>query len=590
MFRGISAFRHLVVAIAVVGTGLLAFTGVLASSSEPERFDQWQTVVAPAGGDGLRITETIDQDFGTEKRRGHRRTIPNDYGVVTDIGASSTDAPDDLHVDPDYLAGRETEIRIGDPDVTISGQHRYVLDYRLPDARVSTGFLALDIIGGLDFETGLMQVVVTGFDLDNPRCFVGRFGSMDPCEIAETADGTYVANIDTLRAGFGVTIDGVIVGTGPSQDVAPLPLPARRDPRPNALLGLLFGGIAAVSSVPYYFAARRQGRNQVLGSGAADAAYGELPPPGFQSAVGATRMVTDQQLVEMATIEFEPPRGIAPWEGAVLLNERIDGTTTPAYLSSLAGAEGIELDEVDRNLQIRPGTKYAQLAEPDRAYVDRILAIKNPYVTGTYDKDFATIWRSITPDLRGRVAGRGWWRSGLPDNSLTLKSLAAWFWLPAVLFAVFGASASLLDVFRGRLFAVLFAIFVPLLVAYFAYRRMLPSRTAAGSALALRTESFRRFLEASEARHVEWAWERGVLREYSAWAVALGEATAWSRALAGANIPEPARVSTPLYIYTARSSFASTTSPPSSSDSGGGGGFSGGSVGGGGGGGGGGSW
>ena len=44
-----------------------------------------------------------------------------------------------------------------------------------------------------------------------------------------------------------------------------------------------------------------------------------------------------------------------------------------------------------------------------------------------------------------------------------------------------------------------------------------------GSALALRTESFRRFLAASEGRHVQWAWEHGLLREYSAWAVALGD-------------------------------------------------------------------
>jgi hypothetical protein len=53
-------------------------------------------------------------------------------------------------------------------------------------------------------------------------------------------------------------------------------------------------------------------------------------------------------------------------------------------------------------------------------------------------------------------------------------------------------------------------------------------RTETGAALWLRVESFRRFLENSEARHVEEAAEKGVLRHYTAWAVALGETRAWT--------------------------------------------------------------
>jgi len=120
---------------------------------------------------------------------------------------------------------------------------------------------------------------------------------------------------------------------------------------------------------------------------------------------------------------------------------------------------------------------------------------------------------------------------------------------------------------------------------------LLPARSAQGSALALRAESFRRFLDASEGSHVEWAWSQGLLREYSAWAVALGEADAWSRALDRANVPEPARLAAaPILIAHMGPSVRSSRTAPSSSGSGGGGGFSGGSVGGGGGGGSSGSW
>jgi uncharacterized membrane protein len=103
-------------------------------------------------------------------------------------------------------------------------------------------------------------------------------------------------------------------------------------------------------------------------------------------------------------------------------------------------------------------------------------------------------------------------------------------------------------------------------------------------------ESFRRFLHSSEGYHAEEAAKRGVLREYTAWAVAVGEVDHWRRAMAAAvNVPpDPMAMTyatmTPLLL----SSTHSAATAPSSS--GGGGSFGGGSVGGGAGGGGGGSW
>ena len=83
-----------------------------------------------------------------------------------------------------------------------------------------------------------------------------------------------------------------------------------------------------------------------------------------------------------------------------------------------------------------------------------------------------------------------------------------------------------------------------------------------------------------------------MLREYTAWAVAVGEIDRWQRAVSAASIaPETAGLS---YAYMAPLLLASTTSaataPSSSGEGFGGGGFGGGSVGGGAGGGGGGSW
>ena len=61
------------------------------------------------------------------------------------------------------------------------------------------------------------------------------------------------------------------------------------------------------------------------------------------------------------------------------------------------------------------------------------------------------------------------------------------------------------------------------------------SARRSGSGLWLRVESFRRFLHESETFHAEEAAKRGVLREYTAWAVALGEIDRWERAVAGST-------------------------------------------------------
>ena len=124
-------------------------------------------------------------------------------------------------------------------------------------------------------------------------------------------------------------------------------------------------------------------------------------------------------------------------------------------------------------------------------------------------------------------------------------------------------------------------------------------RTPAGSGLWLRIESFRRFLAASEAHHADEAAKRGVLREYTAWAVALGELDRWSEAVAASTVAADGAsyaASVPRLTSAAFESTLEPPPPPSASDGGwssgssGSSGGGGGGVGGGSGGGGGGSW
>jgi Predicted membrane protein (DUF2207) len=596
MLGKIGVWRHVIAGGSVGGIALLAATGVIGRGTE--RFDSKVVTVAPAGEDGVRIREVVDQDFGGNRRHGYERIVNTTFGEPIDIEASSPDASADIDITRVSTGER---IRLGDPDKTYTGQHRYVLSYTLPDAQLSLGELALNIIGDdrkpEELETRRFEVVVTGFDLANATCNAGEDRSVGGCTLQREGD-VYRAVISPLKASEGITIGGTITGRIPIVEPADPPLPERRpDNRLELALATIPLGLLSVGAV--YFAARRTGRNEVFAGGAADAAFGSPLVPTRNSPQGAeVRFVADSKMDELATIEFVPPKGIEPWQGSVLLNEKIDRTTVSAWISGLVAKEAITLTKEGDSLVLRSGPHQDQLDGDTKALVDRLLDHKDELELGTYNASFAGAWNSIGAVERDEIAKSGWWKRLPPGSTRHGGEAIKYIGLVIVLFVLLGVGSlvsALLGSFNSTIAALIFAVLVPFIFAHFLYSVMRPARSASGSALALRAESFRRFLAASEGKHVNWAWKQGLLREYSAWAVALGAADAWGRALASSNVPAPdiGSASSPIWLYTMGSSFTSTQVAPSPSGSSGGGsssGFSGGSVGGGGGGGSSGSW
>jgi uncharacterized membrane protein YgcG len=592
-------WRHVAAGLVVLGCGGLALAGLVGRESQTEeRFEAKQVTVTPTGDNGVTIREVVDQDFGTHDRHGYERTIPNDFGVPTEVRASSPDASDDISVEQ---IGGATRIRVGDPDVTVRGQHRYVLTYTLADARLSSGVLALDIIGTQEgLPTERFEVVVTGLQLDGPRCHVGADGTVGGCTLAP--DGAaYRTEIRPLKPGQGITIGGTITGRTEPVAVAEPPLPARRGGN-RALLALatLVVGVAAVAAV--YLVARRRGRNEVFAGGAADAAYGPAPAPTspfspLGSAVPtAVRLVADERLDELATTEFVPPGGIEPWHSTVLLRERIDNESIGAWFSGLVARDVISLARgSDGDVTLAVGEKFDSAVASERDVLSALFDGRQRIPLGTYDKRFATAWRKVRAVQKDAIAESGWWKRHSPASGVRVGVPWPLLFLAfdLLLFAVVGGwlSTALGEIDTPPV-ALLLALFAPGLAAIALYRSLLPVRSAPGSAVALRAESFRRFLKASEGRHVEWAWKHGRLREYSAWAVALGAADAWQQAMEGSRVPRAELSTGLLLIHTTGQSWSSTHTAPSSSSSSSssGGGFSGGSVGDGGGGGSSGSW
>jgi uncharacterized membrane protein YgcG len=579
--------RHAAVGIFGLSSAALAGTGLI-GSGRYEHFLAKEITVTSAGNGALRVREVVDYDMARTPRHGYFRNVDNDFGVPVDVSASSPNAPADLDVSA--VNNNQTKLRIGNPFTTVNGQHRYVLSYRLPDAKLNERGLSLDVIGTEDaMGTDQVSVVVLGMELDSPQCSVGAVGSVGGCTL-EKISGGYRATIENLAPQTGITISGTpsSVQTVSMPSVPPLPTPKKDQRIPLAAgMGVLNAGLSAL----LFAGARRRGRNEVYAGSAADAAFG--------NSERATRLVPDSEMASLATTEFAPPKGLEPWEAAVLISERVNNDSPKLWISGMVGKEAMEVEKHGNDLILRKGEKFSQVSPTDQALIQQLVGPTDEFETGRYDPSFARAWASVASQQRSRIDASGWWRRGSPRaKGGAVVVLIILGWIAFKLLSTYrrksfggASSSSVQQILASPLTAVIGGAVVALLAALAAYQTLLPSRSAEGSALTIRSESFRRFLDASEGQHVEWAWKNGFLREYSGWAVALGATAGWSKALAQANIPEAtSSYSSPFLVYSMGSSFNSTHTAPSSSGSSSGGGGGGGSVGGGGGGGSSGGW
>lgn len=682
----------------VVLAGVAGAGGAIAGAAiaSPEQIRGIYTTATLDEGGSAQVVEVIDYDFSYNNRHGIERTIP---GLSPDTRFEvRSDAPSQVEATP---LGPGTRFRIGDPDRTISGQHRYTLDYDLPGV-VRGGVIDWETFGNewpVDAED-VEAHMVAPFEIDQPQCFVGSFGTSNTCTVETVEPGHVVARIDEVPSGEGVSIEGrqgAALSSTPTVD-GPPPVPPEEDtggtgPAPPALAAL---GGAALAAYPVSRLVRRAGREVVSAGGAADMAYagspdptpayapgtgtgasagpapqyaswptpagpypvtprpappaGPLPPPPGSpggpvddgdpdhrppppgapgapgtaghhgGAIGALLtghhphpapppavgrigepiagppqwLPTDElrldeaELAEMATIEFAPPAELTPAHGGIVLTETVEANHKAAWLVQAAIQGDIHIEESGQKavglVRTGPGD------EETRAFLDQAFGGRQQVSLLAYDKQFSTAWSALGSQLQGWRRTCGLWDRKADNRRVAWAVFGGLALLVAAAVTILGAIASGASGAWGLPIVAAGALLGGAGIALLVRSWELRVRTAAGSGLWLRVESFRRFLAGSEAYHAEEAARRGVLREYTAWALALGEIDRWRMAvLSATDIP----VDTPGlgYVWLGSSIIASTAKASTApSSSGGGGSFGGGGIGGGAGGGGGGSW
>ena len=580
--------RRLDVVLAVVAAGLvLVVAGVGAAIGDREHITRMtvHATLDPANGD-LAVNEWIDYDFGLQSRHGIYRDIP-DVIATAPLSVSAT-APDDVLVTP---IGSQIRVRIGDPARTVNRLHRYLISYWLHGPAVldqSTGELAWDAVGP-DWTVPIDAaevVLATPFELTDVVC--GQTGTFDPadCTIDHLGPGLIQVGIEGLSSGTGLTI---VAQTGAELAAPPDPgvvAVAELDDPGTGLVppGLLAGLAALAGAIPAAVIVRWAGREQVWAGSAADAAHGPSSGP-----IEETRYerMTEADLADLATTEFESPRGMSAVEGGIIIDERVLDRHKSAWLLESAIRDEVEIDDSGDDLTLRLGSAPAH---PQSAQIlGAMFGSREEIDLGSYDSKFKKGWTRLGSELEGWRRDSDHWdprhrkQRGLAVLTGLVLSLIGllvaflggwhanrwgnWLALAGVGGAIFGCGAALL-----------------------VRSWELHVRTPRGSARWLQIESFRRFLHDSEAQHVEYAAERGLLRQYTAWAVALNETDAWTDAVEAAAAANPqlrSNLGHDIAFATAASSFSratgvASTSPSSSSGGGGGGGFSGGGGGGGG--------
>lgn len=571
---------RVLIGLGAVVVGVAAAAG--AALADGERIADTQIHVAVDQDGSARISEVIDYDFGTaSERHGIFRDVP---GLTSDSDVEvSSDAPDQF-----VLLG--DQIKIGDPDETISGRYRYEIDYTLE--RVAPGGkVGFNGVGaGWDVPITAATIVITGpYDWSGLRCDQGADGSRGGCGARQTEPGRLEVEVADLESN-----EGVAVYADRAEPIAEAPaLPAFRgspaDDSPAILRPALLAAVAAlVAAVAVGLLVRKAGAEWVGGGGAADAAFPSALPAERGEADGATedgsgssRRIDEGDLAEMATIEFAPPEGVGAAHGGIILREVVRPEHKVAWLIEQVASGSVSLDDTT-------GTEVLTRTEaPDRP-LDPVLADafgnRTSIELGTYDPEFAAAWTSLDSTLERWRDASGLWESAGDRNRIR-----------ALVVGILASVVALLVVAAGAYLDLLPLVVVGGLLGGAGLAAAVRSwelrvRTPIGSSLWLRIESFRRFLSGSEVQHVDWAAQHGVLRQYTAWAVAVGEIDRWERAVGESATAMSVDPGATRMVYLAPALMVSTASASTAPSSSGSGGFSGGGVGGGAGGGGGGSW
>jgi len=579
-----------------------------------EHINQFGVTMTVAPDGLLTVHESIAYNFGGQARHGIfralvvRETYGNDgrYDRLYRLKVNAVTADGEPAQTNESTKGQYLNVRIGDPNKTITGTHTYAIDYTVRGALVTFpdhDELYWDAIGlqwGVPIDASSVTVHMPAA-ITRIGCFSGAQGSRLGCTAARGRgrDATFAQG--DLGPGQGVTI---VVGL-PKGAIQPPPSPilekrwnvddafARRADTVAPALAL--GGLGAGA---VFLLAWRTGRDRRYRGSAVDQAMGnatgeeEVVPPFAEHA---------------GPVEFVPPDGIRPGEVGVLVDENANVLDVTATLIDLAVRGYLRITELPPEGFLRrrhdyeleridgPPPEHRELLPYERKVLVALFKTGPQVKLSELKYKFRSDLTKIRDAMYDDAVKQKWYRSR-PD-----RTRAIWHGI-GIAGVVAGAALTFLVARTTSYGLVPLAVVLTGLVLLTVANRM-PARTGKGTAALSRVRGFRRlFDEGDEDLRSRFAEQHNIFSEYLPYAIVFGCTEKWARAFEGLDAEALGTggwyaghggAINAVALASAMDDFGTTAtgtlyaSQPSSS---GGSGFGGGSSGGGGGGGGGGSW
>ncbi len=641
----------LLAAAAFVGLPASAYAASAASASFDRMSSFRADYVLDADG-GATVTETIDYVFGTSSgaKHGIYRNIVTHQAVTDANGKTSDNSYRYYALDLESVtsptgastqaqvtdqSGGATQIRIGDPDVSVSGSQTYVLKYHL--ANVMNPFpdhaeFFYNVFVQDTVPKDVATVTVTGpGGVTQVNCVRGSDPGK-PCDRAEAGPtATFVVNnllgnedltiaTSLPRAGFGdlkpdIRAAGSAYDEGQAKVLTSLAL-AGGIGAPLVAAGVM-GVLVATRGRDEWYAGVTPGLSPA-GAGSSPGSTGVSPGSSDAVAPGGVPPSPSPTLrgrkPEIA-VQFNPPPGVQPGMVGTIIDESADTIDVSATVMDLAVRGFLRIEEIQSGTMFsRTDWRLIQLPPPpgqtlrpyEATVLDGIFATGPDITLSDLKYKFHTTLNLAISQMYTEVVERGWFRRSPQRQRQGWQALGflligagvvSCFYLGTVTYAIDRTGGIGIPIPSGVVLGL------GLIVAGLIFRvlgKRMAAKTAAGSAVYAQALGFRKYLETAEASQIRFEEASAIFSRYLPYAIVFGVADRWAGTFQ--KVAEAAQAAgSPLimpswYLYSgamfpnftgiadgagsfassAGGTFAATASSGSSGGSGFGGGFSGG--------------
>ncbi len=545
------------------------FAASVVSAQTPEQIDSFTTGILIKKDGSIHIEETIAYDFGEQERHGIFRTIPytitnpdgKQYAMDIVVNAVTNENGVPYKYDVSNSGG-EMEIKIGDPDITISGKQLYKLTYDVKGGlRYFSDHDELYWNGtGNNWDIPIQQasvVVVSEFpdelQQSNIACYTGESGSSQQnCQtiVNRQGGGFEVSTTEILNPYQGLTFayrfpKGLVAVLEPKEVINFW----------DTILGKITIVLLVLACLWWYI--------------------------GYPVWLGIKWFLfgRDPDVGKPVTAWFDPPvtkagRPLSPVETGAILDEKVEMKDVAGMMVDLARRGYYTITETKENdftltKKNEPDTKLESF---EKEFLNKLFASKS--TVRIKDAKLAPTVTKITSDIYKGLTAEGYF----PENPQSVRTFYG------VLMALAGMTFNF-----------------PLLIAGTLFGLNMVRKTVHGAKASQVAHGMKNFLKSQE-RQLQFQGDKQLLFEkLLPFAVAFGVERQWAERFKDINLAEPewfhgaysgGHFNSTAFsnsLHSSVNSFATAATPVSSS-TGSSSGFSGGSSGGGGGGGGGGSW